>query len=99
MWITEGDHAKGSAQPNGADPNIEDKNGYIAMDYLCRDGYCGYDDVCEILRYYNSRESNSISHFSWYYDPFENSEEDSGEDSGEEPIYNNWEDSGEDSDF
>ena len=48
----------------GADTNIEDKNGYIAMDYISHVSSSSIRfEIIKILRYYGSREALTISQY------------------------------------
>ena len=63
----------------GADPNIEDRNGYIAMDYISHmSNFTMKYDIINILRDYGSREGLTISQ---YYNSDSNSNSNSNSDS------------------
>tara|TARA_Y100000114_G_C11698374_1_gene297175 strand:+ start:48 stop:767 length:720 start_codon:yes stop_codon:yes gene_type:complete len=82
---------------NGANPNIEDNCGYIAMDYLKHSdiSILCYDIICDLLRYYNSREGSSWSCYSWpsWNFSYDNTDQDTDQDSNEEPLYDTDEES------
>jgi hypothetical protein len=49
----------------GVEPNIEDRNGYIAMDYISHISSSSIRfEIIKILRYYGSREGLTISQYS-----------------------------------
>ena len=72
---------------NGADPNIQDNNGYIAMDYIKITSTCK-TNIIDILRDYGSIEGSTI-HIFYNSDSDSDSDNDSDNESDNDSYFSN----------